>query len=149
MKEFLRRLFEYDKWAIGQSLSSLSDPVNAEALAMLSHVLNAEQAWLMRLRGEDSSGVKIFEEYSLDECARLSEQLSAGYLAFIDSLSGNDLDKIIDYKNTKGLPFSTSIRDILTHVGMHGMYHRGQVALLVRQGGGKAAPTDYINFTRL
>jgi uncharacterized damage-inducible protein DinB len=34
-------------------------------------------------------------------------------------------------------------------VGLHGVYHRGQVALLVRQGGGTASPTDYIIFTRV
>jgi len=31
---------------------------------------------------------------------------------------------------------------------MHGCYHRGQVAMLIRDGGGTPAPTDYIAFVR-
>jgi uncharacterized damage-inducible protein DinB len=41
------------------------------------------------------------------------------------------------------------VKDILTHVGLHGVYHRGQIALLARQGGGTAVATDYIIYTRL
>jgi uncharacterized damage-inducible protein DinB len=149
MKEFLYKLFNYDEWAVGRSLSSLKDPVNPEAQLMLSHILSAENTWMTRLRGQDSSGIPVFEEFSLEECARMSVELHREYLAYIDSLTESDLDSPIDYKNTKGIAFRTSVKDILTHVGLHGVYHRGQVALLVRQGGGTAVSTDYIIFTRL
>jgi uncharacterized damage-inducible protein DinB len=33
-------------------------------------------------------------------------------------------------------------------VALHGSYHRGQIALLMRQGGGAPAATDYIAFVR-
>jgi uncharacterized damage-inducible protein DinB len=33
-------------------------------------------------------------------------------------------------------------------VALHGSYHRGQIALLVRAGGSTPAPTDYIAFIR-
>jgi uncharacterized damage-inducible protein DinB len=116
---------------------------------MLSHILSAENIWMTRLRGQDSSGIPVFEEFSLEECARMSDELHREYLAYIDSLTESDLDTLVSYKNTKGAAFQTSIKDILTHVGLHGVYHRGQIAFLVRQGGGTAAPTDYIIFTRV
>lgn len=116
---------------------------------MLSHILSAEKIWLLRLRGEDSWGVKVFEEFTLKECARLSDELHREYRAYLDLLTEDSLDTILAYKNTKGVEFRTSIKDILTHVAFHGAYHRGQIALLVRQGGGRAVPTDHINFTRL
>jgi uncharacterized damage-inducible protein DinB len=149
MKEFLYKLFTYDEWAIGRSLSSLQDTVSSEAQLMLSHILSAEKIWMVRLQGEDSSAIPVFEEFSLEECARISDELHRDYLAYIDSLTESDLDTLISYKNTKGVPFQTSIKDILTHVGLHGVYHRGQVALLVRQGGGTAIGTDYIIYTRV
>ena len=31
---------------------------------------------------------------------------------------------------------------------MHGSYHRGQVAMLLRQSGAEPLPTDYIVFVR-
>jgi uncharacterized damage-inducible protein DinB len=40
------------------------------------------------------------------------------------------------------------VDDILLHVALHGSYHRGQVALLVREAANKPAPTDYIGFVR-
>lgn len=149
MKDFLHQLFTYDEWAIGRSLSSLQDPLNSEARSMLSHILSAEKIWITRLRGQDSSAIPVFGEFSLEECARLSGDLHREYLAYIDSLADSDLDTLVTYKNTKGLEFQTSIKDILIHVGLHGVYHRGQVALLVRQGGGTAAGTDYIIFSRV
>lgn len=149
MKEHLRRLFTYDEWAIGQSLATLKEPANPEAQTMLSHILAAEKVWMMRLRGEDSSGVALFEPYSLEECGRLSDDLHRKYLEYIDLLDEADLENLITYKNTRGVEFQTPIGEILTHVALHGVYHRGQIALLVRQGGGKAVGTDYIIYTRI
>lgn len=149
MKEFLYKLFTYDEWAVGRSLSTLQGLINPEAQLMLSHILSAEKIWMTRLLGQDSSAIPIFEEFSLEECARLSEELHRDYLEYIDSLTESGLDTVVTYKNTKGLEFQTPVKDILIHVGLHSVYHRGQVALLVRKGGGTAIDTDYIIFTRL
>jgi uncharacterized damage-inducible protein DinB len=37
---------------------------------------------------------------------------------------------------------------MLTHVAMHGSYHRGQIAAALRAGGDIPSPTDYIAFVR-
>lgn len=149
MLEFLRNLLAYDKWAIDRSLATIQAPLNSRAQLMLSHILLAEKIWLTRLRGEDSSAINVFEELPLDECLRLSGELSSAYLSYIDSLAEVDLDKIVCYKTIKGDPFQTSNKDILTHGGIHGAYHRGQIAMLVRDGGGNAIGTDFILFTRV
>ena len=39
--------------------------------------------------------------------------------------------------------------EILMHVAFHSAYHRGQIALLLRQAKNNALNTDYITFTRL
>ena len=149
MKEFLRNLFVYDEWAIDRSLSSLKEPANSRAQSMLSHILLAEKIWLARLKGEDSSSIPVFEELPLDECVRLANELNAAYLSFIDSLAESDIESLIEYKDTRGNAFTTSIEDILTHVAIHSAYHRGQIAMLVRDGGGEPVGTDYIGFTRI
>ena len=38
--------------------------------------------------------------------------------------------------------------DLLHHVAMHGMYHRGQVAQDVRRQGGEPVSTDLIFYLR-
>ena len=40
------------------------------------------------------------------------------------------------------------MEDMLLQVVLHGCYHRGQVALVVRGAGAEPSPTDYIAFVR-
>ena len=37
---------------------------------------------------------------------------------------------------------------VLTHVALHGSYHRGQIAALIRSGGDEPINTDYIMWLR-
>jgi uncharacterized damage-inducible protein DinB len=67
---------------------------------------------------------------------------------YVDELEEADLTREIDYTNTAGRAFRSRVDDILTHVALHGSYHRGQLAMLARQGGGEPASTDYIAFVR-
>ena len=149
MLDFFRKLFSYDEWAINRSLGSIDPVAESKAKLLLSHILLAEKVWLTRLQGADSSTIPIFREFSIDECKKTAADLNRGYIEFIDSLSEADLDRSITYKNTKGDEFSTPIREILTHVGLHGVYHRGQIAWLVRESGDTAINTDFITFTRI
>ena len=149
MLDFLRKLFSYDEWAMGRSFSSLENFEQKQSEGLFAHILLAEKIWLVRLNGEDSSHIPTFKEIPLAECAKMADELHQGYLDFLDSLTEEALDSKIPYKNTKGVEFQTSIKDILTHVGLHGVYHRGQIALLVRGSGGEAVNTDFITFTRL
>src|SRR5260221_1235699 len=148
MLDLFRRLFSYDRWAISRSLGTLDVQGESQAKLLLSHILLAERIWLTRLSGDDSAGIPTFQEFSIDECKAMAAELNRGYLEFIDSLSEDDLDHSITYKNTKGEEFSTPIHEVLTHVAVHGAYHRGQIAWLVRMGG-TAINTDFITFTRI
>jgi len=149
MLETLGKFFRYDEWAIGQSLGSLENLRDSKAIELLSHILLVEKIWLTRLNGEDSSHIHKDGQLSSIECLEMAAELHRSYLEFLDSLVAEDLDNPVTYKNTKGVEFQTSVKDILLHVAMHGVYHRGQIALLVREAGGQAVNTDYITFTRL
>ena len=150
MKEHFLRLYEYVNWANRRVLDVLQQQMedNERARKWLCHVLAAEQVWMTRLRGEDSSSVPIWPDMSLAECAELLAQNAAAYGQFLHELTDADFARVISYKNTKGVSFSTSIRDILTHVAFHGAYHRGHVATLMRAAGQEPISTDFIAFTR-
>lgn len=149
MLDFFRKLFTYDEWAVARSLGTIDGEFESKAKLLLSHILLAEKIWLTRLNGQDSSGIPTFQEFPIGDCEKMAADVHRGYMEFIDSLSENDLDSSITYKNTKGEEFSTPIREVLSHVGLHGVYHRGQIAWLVREGGGAAVNTDYITFARI
>lgn len=149
-KEYFLRLYDYVAWAHRRVLDVLRRQAedNERARKWLSHVLAAEQVWVVRLRGEDSAAVPIWPDLTLDGCAALAAQNRSAYQQFLAGLTEADFDRAIGYKNTKGVSFNTSIRDILTHVALHGTYHRGHIATLMRAAGQEPINTDFITFTR-
>ena len=149
MSSHLRRVIEHLKWADAAALEALrtSSGSDARALTIYSHVLGAEAVWLARLAGRPSD-VAVWPVLSLEAAASLAARNAAELDAVLSSLGPDDLGREIDYHTTDGRPFRSTIEDILLHVALHGSYHRGQVALLIRAGGGEPAPTDYIAFVR-
>jgi uncharacterized damage-inducible protein DinB len=145
----IKRLFEYDTWAIDKTLNALDGIENQRAVRMFAHIIAAKQIWLVRLNGQDSSAIKTHPELSLSECQALTHELETKYESFLSSLNEASLETTITYKNTKGEEFTTPIGEVLTHVAFHSAYHRGQIALLLRQNGDLAVNTDFISFARL
>jgi uncharacterized damage-inducible protein DinB len=58
------------------------------------------------------------------------------------------LNTTMTYRNSKGLEFTNSVGDTLTHVWLHGSYHRGQIAQAIRRAGHEPVNTDFITFVR-
>lgn len=70
----------------------------------------------------------------------------SAYLATLED--DGSLEKAIAYKNQTGAAYSTSVRDILTHVALHGQYHRGQINAMLRAAGAEPINVDYITYVR-
>jgi uncharacterized damage-inducible protein DinB len=147
--ESIRKRFEYDNWAIERELAALENVHNHEALRMLGHILAAKKIWLARLNGQDSSGIETFPTVSLIDCRKEATEIADSYDRFLNSMNSDLLGSTITYKNTKGDEFTTPIKEVLEHLVYHSAYHRGQIALLLRQNGDSAVNTDFITFTRL
>lgn len=148
MLELIKRLFAYDAWANARALGALKGAQSQAAVASLAHLLVSEKIWLMRLGGEDTSAVNKSPELSHAECEGLAEEMRAGYGSYINSLSEGDLASALTYRDFRGTEFHTPVGEILTHVAMHGTYHRGQVAKALRAEGHAPADTDFITFVR-
>ena len=91
----------------------------------------------------------VWAQLDLAGCESLAYANAEGYGAVMGGLSDADLDEKVIYRNTKGEEFSTPIVDILTHVVMHGAYHRGQIARAFGAAGAAAPSTDFILYTRV
>jgi len=144
------RLFEHVWWADERILEALkkTNGKPEKALKLFAHVLAAERVWLFRLKGEDSSGLPIWPELGLEDCGAWIKENRDGYSAFLSGLKDEDLGKTVTYTNSSGTTFNTAIGDILTHVAMHGAYHRGQVSMTMRMEGYEPVNTDFITFVR-
>ncbi|WP_084134597.1 GNAT family N-acetyltransferase [Paenibacillus harenae] len=146
----LARCFDHVYWANNETIRALRDFEGSidQPLALLGHIASAEKIWLARINGTDASGAALWPDYSIEDCENLFSENKRGFDALFESIPQSDPGKRIVYRNGKGTEFRTSVSDILTHVSMHGSYHRAQIALLIRSGGGVPANTDYIHFVR-
>lgn len=149
MIEHLRNMHSHMAWADSRTLESLirTNGEPATARGIYAHVLGAEHVWLARLRGERAS-LAVWPELDMDGCARLARQNAEAIGSFISTLGAADLEREVAYTNSAGLPFRSKVADIVLHLFLHGTYHRGQVALLLRSSGAIPEPTDYIAFVR-
>jgi len=149
--DHLRRLFDHVAWADRRALEAVAAaPAASRAGAQryLGHLLVAERVWLLRLRGEAPTAPPLWPELSPDECAALAEENAAAYARYLDALTPDSAAAEIAYSNTQGVSFRTRVSDVLTHVALHGAYHRGQVATALRGDGAEPVNTDFITFVR-
>lgn len=149
MADRIARLFAHLVWADRRTLQSLRDAASPppRALSLYAHILAAEHVWLARLTAKVPAH-PVWPDLTLPECAGLAARNEASYGEFLRGLDAAALARDVAYVNSAGESFVSTAGDILLHVCLHGMYHRGQVALLVREAGAAPATTDYIAFTR-
>jgi uncharacterized damage-inducible protein DinB len=144
MREILERLLTYNDEAnrrfIEAALTSPAERVGA----ILSHVLNAHHIWIARVGGvsptDDPRQLRPSEEWA--------GMNAENYRRSLELLQSEDVERIVEYRDTKGNPHSNRVRDIFLHVVNHSSYHRGQLALLLGQEGKTAPATDYIFYMR-
>ena len=149
MTEYLRKLANHLKWADSAVLGSLRSASNANprALQLYSHVIAAECVWLARIAGRQPD-VPVWPSITLDEADALARRNVTELDAVVESFGPGDVARVVDYRTSAGHPFSSTVEDILLHMFLHGAYHRGQITMLIRDGGDEPAPTDYIAFAR-
>lgn len=144
-----RRELDYDDWANREVLRHLqresSPPANC--VSWFGHVLGAQSEWLARMQGRKSE-LAVWPRLTLDELEPSLARLRAEWTSFLERLGPAELARSITYVNTKGEPWTSRVEDVLTHVILHGAYHRGQIASALREAGLTPPYTDYIHATR-
>ena len=137
------KLFAYDDWANREEVSHLRSfaAPPAKAIKILAHIVGTEWLWLGRLRRESKPAI-VWPDLTLDQ---VSEQIDRLRDEWPKEFEKKD---VVEYVNSKGEKWSSRADDILMHVILHGGYHRGQIATIVRQSGNEPAYTDYIHCVR-
>jgi uncharacterized damage-inducible protein DinB len=144
------RLLEYDRWANGETLTSLErmGAPPASALSLVNHVLAAEAGWLRRM-GQETAFEGFWPGDDLVTLRRAwADALPALWASFLADPTRSDSARTISYVNSKGERWTSTVEDVLLHVVIHSAYHRGQVAAAVRAAGGEPAVTDSVHATR-
>ncbi|ATN05452.1 damage-inducible protein DinB [Chryseobacterium indologenes] len=146
MKEKLIDLFEYTHHFNAEMIKVISENrklIDDKTISLINHTLNAQQIWNARILGEST-----FEVWQINPLESLQEIDHKNFLKSVDIISNLDLDKRIEYQNSRGTKFENSIFEMLFHAVNHSTYHRGQINSLLKQNGLAPILTDYIFYKR-
>ncbi len=147
MTSFFTELVKYSYFynqALASAFLNHADALQGNAVRLFSHMLNAHRIWNCRIQ-QTPPPFMVWQLHEIPDFKRIDEENYQQTLSILDSI---DLDKTIDYTNSKGDAFHNTVRDILFHVVNHSTYHRGQLALEFKQCGVQPLSTDFIFYKR-
>lgn len=140
----LEVLYDYNYWAnrklfevmARQTREEFVKPVAGSYESVrntLVHVLSAEWGWLDRCGGHQRGARLRSDDYPTLESLVATWTKVEGYLReFLSTLTDEDLKREVEYSPDGIARRTMPIGDMLQHSVMHGVHHRGQVALLLR-----------------
>jgi uncharacterized damage-inducible protein DinB len=150
MKEYFARLLNYDRHEnlliTGMILEAGSPQ---KPVQLIAHLLAAQQVWLSRCEGKPAPNNPLWPDWPADSLIHTIEHNHSGWSAFLETITDEDLDKIVSYKNSRGESFENRLIDILGHMINHGTHHRAQVGQHLKMAGVETLPyMDYIFYIR-
>ena len=145
----IRQLWQHSAWADEELHRALraAEGEQVEAWREYLHVLGAEEIWLSRLERR-AARTPVWPSVSPEEAGTLRTAVASGYATFLAQIGDSALNQPVSYTTSDGRQFTNTVSEIVTHVALHGQYHRGKVNLLLRQRRQAPAPVDFIAFAR-
>lgn len=146
MKEKLIDLFEYTYHFNTEMIKMISEnisKVDEKTISLINHTLNAQQIWNSRILNE-----KTFEVWQMNPFENLNAINHQNFQDSIKIVNDFDLDKVIEYKNSRGTKFENTVFEMLFQAINHSTYHRGQINSQLKQVGIEPLLTDYIFYKR-
>jgi uncharacterized damage-inducible protein DinB len=164
-KEDIELLFEYHRWANHRVLQAAS-ALNAEEFTRdlggsmrsvrdtLVHIVGGEWGWLTCWKEPSLSTAFItdfwarhdtlFHPNGFPELAAVRlkwAEVEREQIEFVNGVTNESLGRMLPIRTTQ-----ISLAHLMQHLANHSTYHRGQVALMMRQLGAKPLATDFAMF---
>jgi len=160
-KNDILTLYEYNYWATARVLQAAANltPDQFTAPAGLSHgslrgalvhTLGAEMVWRLRCaEGISLSALPAESDFPTLEVLRErwhdEEQKMRAYL---NSLTDEALNRTMQYRTTKGVPFENVLWNLLVHVVNHGTQFRAEAGIALTAYGQSPGDLDLLLFFR-
>lgn len=127
-------------------------------LGTLNHLIVADTIWLKRFANHPAQYPQLSPLLSqpmpdaLDQIICPDMQSFQAYRKLLDDIILNwaeavteeDLDHVLHYVNTKGVPGDKNFFSLIMHFFNHQTHHRGQVTTLLHQEGADVGVTDLV-----
>jgi len=167
-KQNFQLLAKYNQW-INDKVFAASAKLDSDVLCeddgaffksilgTLNHIPVADIFWLRRfadhpLKFESLDYVRgitkpdeltdiLFD--SLEQLRQARSKMDAMIIAFLDEVTGDDLESVLSYTNVKGEQFKRKLSWLIIHLFNHQTHHRGQVTTLLFQHGIDVGITDF------
>ena len=149
MKGYFLKLYQYNYWCNNRVLKAIKEQnvTDEKILSVMGHIVAAQFLWLHRIQGLPPAQVKLWGEYTLPQLIDMAEEIGKRWLAFIEET--DNFDRQLTYHNYTGDPYVNNVEMIMIHLVNHSSYHRGQLAMLLRQKGFEPINTDFITYDRV
>ena len=160
-RNYLHTLMAWNSWANDVTYQKVSE-LPAEEITKkrqtplesifvsLHHMLNVDDMWLHHMRGQkhDYEGLRITRIADFDALRDARKAMDRTLEDYVASLSEEALEEVVDYELIGGNRGSMSRAMCLTHLALHGSYHRGWIADMFGQAGAMQPTTDLPVFER-
>lgn len=161
-KDDIQLLYEYDRWANNRVLQAAS-ALSAEQFTRdlggslrsvrdtLVHIISGEWGWLAYWKEPSHSSAfltdlrmrrdALFNPDAFPNVAAVQlkwEEVAKEQAQFVNRLTDGALERILPVRTTQ-----ISLAHLMQHLANHSTYHRGQVALMMRQLNAEPLATDF------
>jgi uncharacterized damage-inducible protein DinB len=161
----IQLLYEYDRWANNRVLQAAST-LNAEEFTRdlggsfrsvrdtLVHIVGSEWSWLTCWKEPSPSSAfvedvwsrhdALFDPNAFPDLAAVQlkwAEVAREQIEFVNRVTNESLGRMLPVRTTQ-----ISLAHLMQHLANHSTYHRGQVALMMRQLAAKPLATDFAMF---
>jgi uncharacterized damage-inducible protein DinB len=161
-KDDIQLLYEYDRWANNRVLRAVSE-LSGEQFTRdlgcsfrsvrdtLVHIIGGEWIWLEYWEEpplsaalvEDLRGRRdgLFRPDAFSNVAAVQSkwmEVEKAQAEFVNRVTNESLGKVLPFRTTQA-----SLAHLMQHMANHSTYHRGQIALMMRQLGANPVATDF------
>jgi len=121
-------------------------PDQQESLRYLSHLVNSQDKWMVRLINNPASATMSWWDplYSLDELKQEWKRSVNAWIDFLNSKTEEQLYESPVYTGADGGMWTSKLKDIALQLNYHSIHHRAQIQSLIRKQGFEPKFVDYI-----
>jgi uncharacterized damage-inducible protein DinB len=164
-KDDIQLLYEYDRWANNRVLHAVSK-LSAEEFTRdlggsfrsvrdtLVHIVGSERTWLTYWKEPSPSSTfltdlwmrhdALFDPNAFPDLAAVQlewAEVEREQVEFVNHVTNESLPRMLPVHETQ-----ISLAHLMQHLANHSTYHRGQVALMMRQLAAQPLATDFAMF---
>lgn len=161
-REDICLLYEYDRWANNRILSAVSSLTpeqftrdlggcSCSVRGTIIHIVGGEWGWLQYWKEPYHSPESLKDLWTRHDAIFHSNafpdfnavqlkwaEVEKEQAEFVNGLTNEDLEKALPFRSTQ-----LSLGRLMQHLANHSTYHRGQIAMMLRQLNAEPPATDF------